>query len=174
MSKNIFILLFIFGNLTSSFAQSTPWRLKLSSGDTLFNNVLIKICGDSLNIIRDGESQWIKVASIIEARFIKKSEVWKTAKQYAYYVGIGAVCISAVVIAIIAKGSPGFFLGNDTNAKIYGVLIGAPIFGALFIAIGGVVGGIVAIAEGGDRVYDFSQMKLREKLTTLHSILENQ
>jgi len=169
-----FALFSFLGLFTSLFAQSNNCQLTLSSGDTLSNTALIKVSGDSLNIMRDSASQWIKVSLITEIRFVKDWEVWGTSKQYAYYSGIGAACISAVAFAIFAKGRGGNFAISNTAAKLLGVLISAPLIGVVFGLIGGVVGGVIAIEEGQDEVYDFSRMKLGGKLTTLQWILEQQ
>jgi len=177
MKKNLYFFLLFCGVFTSGLGQSHDWRLTLSSGDTLSNVELMKVHGDSLAIVRDSTSQWMKVVLITEIRCVKESKVWETTKKYAMYTGIASACVSAVIIAISAHGTSnnGQFVSfemDNTTAKILGVLIGAPIYGAFFGLLGAIVGGIVGIASASDDVYDLSQMNLNGKLATLQSILE--
>ena len=110
--KIYFILCFC-ALFTSLNAQSNNCQLTFSSGDTLSNIALLKVGGDSLNIIRDSTSQWIKVAPINEVRFVKESKVWETSERYAYYIGITGGCAGAVSTAITAKGSSPWRLQCD-------------------------------------------------------------
>lgn len=167
-----FIIFTLLGLFRLMFAQPNNCQLTLSSGDTLSNVVLIQVSNDSLNIMQDSSDKWLNVNSITQIRIIKELKIWETAKQYAFYSGIGAPSLSAIIIAISAKGSTGWFGMDNTSAKVLGVIIGAPLYGIAFGLIGGIIGSVIAILDSSDKVYDISQMKLAGKLTTLQGILE--
>ena len=70
-------ILLIISNL--SFAQESNTHLTLTDIDTLFQTSIEELIEDSVKISIVGQSQWIKVDSIIEIRQVKKSKFWQGA-----------------------------------------------------------------------------------------------
>jgi hypothetical protein len=147
MTRNPRSLFALCGIFTISLAQPNQWQLTLSSGSTISNCGLLKVDGDSLNVVRDSTYQWIKVASITEVRFVREAKALETANSWAIYM-------------------------ENAMPKYFGVVLAAPIL-ALYRAFDGVVGFVLVLVEGHDSVFDFAPMKPDGKLTTLHAIIEN-
>ena len=154
------------------FAQSSNWTLTCTLGDTLSHVELLRLSGDTLVVLHNGQDRLIAVGSITEVRHVEESAIWETAKKYGLVAGIVGGVVAGVAIAVSAHGSP--FLSIDipnSTAKILGVLIGVPFYGGVSAILGGIVGTVVGIVRGADDVYDLSGLTLKGKVVTLQGIL---
>lgn len=163
------IICFMFASAV--LARENNWQLTLANGDTISSVLLQRLQGDSLAIsfaISDTTlMKWISVESIVELRKVKKSKFWKGA-------GIGFVA-GAAVGALIGRASyeepeptPGDWnldFGPGFNTSVGGIL-GAP--------VGFLLGGIIGSSAGKDEIYDFTQMKYKQKLDLISSLVSNQ
>jgi hypothetical protein len=147
-----------------SFAQENNTHLTLINSDTLFQISIEELIDDSVKISFLGQSQWIKVDSILEIRKIKKSKFWQGAG--IGFLG-GAVMGGVIGRASYKKSAPSsgnfnFSLGPGFNT-FFGAVIGG--------ITGTLVGGVVGASYGKDELYDLSQKKLEQKIEIIESFI---
>lgn len=164
------ILCFMFASAV--LARENNWQLTLANGDKISSVSLQRLEGDSLAISSAFSDttfmKWISVESIVELRKVKKSKFWKGA-------GIGFVA-GAAAGALIGwatyeepEPTPGGWDINwwtsDSNASVGAIL---------FAPVGFLLGGIIGSSAGKDQTYDFTQMKYKQKLDLISSLVSNQ
>jgi hypothetical protein len=142
--------------------QTQDYQITLSSGDKIGQISFEKRIGDSVVISHSGQSQLVKIDSIIEIRKIKDSKFWLGAG-----IGLlgGAVIGGAVGAASYKESdpSPGTFNFDFSGLTL---LSGAVLGGFT----GSVCGGLIGLVAGRDEVYNLSEKSHMEKLMIIESI----
>jgi len=156
----------------SSLSQAKLWQFTFSSGDTLGSCRLVALSTDSLNVAIHDTVSWIPIIDIVEIRYVRRSRVCETATEYAVPSAIAGAAVSAIIIGLSARGTDnGITKVDDCAARFYGVLFGAPFYGAACGILGGFVGGGVGLAESADEVHDLSGMSLNQRIHTIRMLL---
>ncbi len=157
-------ILFIISNL--SFAQVNNFQLTLKSNITFPQCSIEKLIGDSLEISQSGETQWIKVDSILEIRQVYDSQFWTGA-------GIGFL-VGAIAGGVIAKATSNDSEPSKVNFNFD--MSGLAVLGGIVLGsvTGFTAGGIIGASAGSDEVYELSQHRLEQKLKIVEYIISKE
>ncbi len=161
-SAIIISILLIISNV--SLAQESNTNLTLVNSNTLIQSSMEELIADSVRISLSGQSQWVKVDSVLEIRIIKKSKFWQGAG--IGFLG-GAVFGGVLGAASYSKPSPSdsyFNVDSGPGLSTFGGVVLGGLTGTL-------VGGIIGASSGKDKVYDLSQKNLEEKIKIIKSII---
>ena len=150
----------LFSNYT--FAQNKNYQITFTSGDTISQVSMERVEGDSVEVLRDGQSQWLKIDSIVEIRQVKKMDLWPT----TWIAALGGGVIGGVIgkAAYKPESSTGYFNFDFTGLNI----VAGAVAGVL---IGGALGITYEAIEGADEVYDLSDKTLEQKIDRIQFII---